>query len=113
MSTLFRRLDANVEPTFAKRRQNNVAITLTTLSTYFQPNFDVVTTSYARWVMFPNTAESNVIVQWRKSVAVDSNDNIYALTRLRTRNKNGSAKSNLVLYVFDDMRATTLSLCPF
>ena len=51
VSTSFRRLDANVEPTFAKRRQNNVDITLLTLSTYFQPNFDVETTSYARWVL--------------------------------------------------------------
>ena len=50
VSTLFPRLDANVEPTFAKRRQNNVDITLSTFSTYFQPNFDVETTSYARWV---------------------------------------------------------------
>ena len=49
-STLFRRLDVNVEPTFDinKRRQNNVDV-LSTLSTYFQPNFDVVTASYARW----------------------------------------------------------------
>ena len=49
VSTLFRHLDAHVEPTFAKRRQNNVDIKLSTLSTYFQPNFDVETTSYARW----------------------------------------------------------------
>ena len=44
--TLYRRgfdvLDANVRPTFAKRRQNNVDITLSALSTYFQANFDVV-----------------------------------------------------------------------
>ena len=53
VSTLFGRLDANVEPTFAKRRQNNVDITLSTLSTYFQPNFDVETTSYARWDCTP------------------------------------------------------------
>ena len=49
---MFRRLDANVEPTFAKRRQNNVYITL---STYFQPDFDVVTTSYARCVVTDQT----------------------------------------------------------
>ena len=49
VSTLFRRLVANVEPTFAKRRQNKVDITLSTLSTYFQPNFNVETTSYTRW----------------------------------------------------------------
>ena len=49
VSTLFRRLDANVEPTLAKRHHKNVDIMLSTLSTYFQPNFDVETTSYARW----------------------------------------------------------------
>ena len=62
----------------------------------------ICSTGERKDLVFPDTAESNVIVQWRKSVAVDSNDNIYALTRLRTRNANGSAKSDLVLYVFDE-----------
>ena len=36
VSTLFRRLVANIEPTFTKRRQNNVDIMLST----FQPIFN-------------------------------------------------------------------------
>ena len=47
VSTLFRRLDTNVKPTFAKLRQNNVDITLSTLScnlfsTKFRRRNDVV-----------------------------------------------------------------------
>ena len=38
--------------------------------------------------------------QRQKSVAVDSNDSLCALTRLTKRDENGSAKSDLVLYVF-------------
>ena len=48
--TLYRRCFDVWMPTLNQRSQNDIRITLmSTLSTYFQPNFDVETTSYARW----------------------------------------------------------------
>ncbi len=39
---------------------------------------------------------------WRKSIAVDSNDNVYAVRWLKTRDENGSVKEDFVLYTFDE-----------
>ena len=51
-------------------------------------------------VMFPDPTETNVIRT--ESIAVDSNDNVYALRWLRTRDENGSVKCDVVLYIFDE-----------
>jgi hypothetical protein len=52
--------------------------------------------------MLPVTIESKVVDQRSMDVAVDSNDNVYAVQRLTTLNKNGSYKTDFVLYAFDE-----------
>jgi hypothetical protein len=66
---------------------------------------DKITVNYStgerKDVMLPDRTESNV-VRWRMDVAVDSNDNVYAVRRLATRDKNSSYKEDFVLYAFDE-----------
>ena len=52
--------------------------------------------------MFPDTTESNEVQLYSKSIAVNSNDNAYALMWRKTRDKDGNVKSDHVLYVFDE-----------
>ena len=59
-------------------------------------------TGESKDVMFPNPTETNVVDAWRKSIAVDSNDNVYAIRRLETRDENDSVKKDIVLYIFDE-----------
>jgi hypothetical protein len=49
----------------------------------------IYSTGESKDVMLPDHTESNVVAQLRMDVAVDSNDNVYAVTRLTTRDKNG------------------------
>ena len=51
--------------------------------------------------MLPVPTESNVVGNYM-DVAVDSNDNVYVVRRLTTREKNGSRKQDFVLYTFDE-----------
>ena len=53
-------------------------------------------------VMFPITTEKNVLECWELSVAVDSDDNVYAIRRHKVRDENGGSKYDFVLYVFDE-----------
>jgi hypothetical protein len=62
----------------------------------------IYSTGESKDVMFPNPTETNVVDAWRKSIAVDSNDNVYAIRRLKTRDENGSVKKDFVLYIFDE-----------
>ena len=59
-------------------------------------------TGESKDVMFPNPTETNVVGARRMSIAVDSNDNVYAIRRLQTRDENGSVKYDFVLYIFDE-----------
>jgi hypothetical protein len=52
--------------------------------------------------MLPVPTESNVVEQWSKDVAVDSNDNVYVVTGLTTCDKDGSRKQDFMLYAFDE-----------
>jgi hypothetical protein len=61
----------------------------------------IYSTGESKGVMLPHPTESNVIAQRGSAVAVDSNDNVYAVRRLTTRDKNGSYKRDFVLYAFD------------
>ncbi len=58
-------------------------------------------TGESKDVMFPNPAETNVDARG-KSIAVDSNDNVYAIRWLKTGDENGSVKRDFVLYIFDE-----------
>jgi hypothetical protein len=62
----------------------------------------IYSTGKSKGVMLPVPKESNVVDQWRTNVAVDSNDNVYAVRWLKTRDKNGSGKVDSVLYAFDE-----------
>ena len=62
----------------------------------------IYSTGESKDVMLPDHTESNVVDQYRIDVAVDSNDNVYAVRLLTTRDKNGSDKQNFVLYAFDE-----------
>ncbi len=59
-------------------------------------------TGESKDVMFPNPTETNVVDAWRRSIAVDSNHNVYAIRRLETRDENDSVKCDFVLYIFDE-----------
>ena len=52
-------------------------------------------------VMFPNTTEQKVFQHGGSSVAVDSDNNVYALRRRKVRDENGD-KYHFVLYAFDE-----------
>ena len=64
---------------------------------------DKITVLYSRSenddVMFP---DNNMCGQWG-SVAVDSDDNVYAIRRRKVRDKNGDIKYEFVLYAFDEI----------
>ena len=53
-------------------------------------------------VIFPNTSESNEVKLYRKSIAVDSNNNVYVVTWRKTHDKDGRDKYGFVLYVSDE-----------
>ena len=53
-------------------------------------------------VMFPDTTECNVVEMRSKSIAVDSNDNAYAVMWRKTRDKDDNVKFDDVLYIFDE-----------
>ncbi|CAB4043310.1 Hypothetical predicted protein [Paramuricea clavata] len=63
-------------------------------------------TGESKVVMLPKPTESNDITRRDKDidvdVAVDSNDNVYAVQQCATYDKNGSRKEHFVLYVFDE-----------
>ncbi len=74
----------------------------------------IYSTGESKDVMFPNPTETNsklrkviwiqgfnVVDARRKSIAVDSNDNVYAIRRLETRDESGNVKYDFVLYIFD------------
>ena len=52
-------------------------------------------------VMFPDTTEKNAFEHRGLSVAVDSDDNVYAVTWRGVRDENGDTQSDVVLYAFD------------
>ncbi len=60
----------------------------------------IYSTGKSKDFMFPT--KRNVVNQWRKSIAIDSNDNVYAIRWLKTCDENGSVKEDFVLYVFDE-----------
>jgi hypothetical protein len=62
----------------------------------------IYSTGERKEVMFPKPTESNVIGECSMDVAVDSNDNVYAVRRHGTHDKNGSRKDHFVLYAFDE-----------
>jgi hypothetical protein len=62
----------------------------------------IYSTGERKGVMLPKPTESNVIGEYRMDVAVDSNDNVYAVRRHVTRDENGSIKYHFALYAFDE-----------
>ena len=62
----------------------------------------IYSTGESKDVMLPEPAESNVVRRYAEDVAVDSNDNIYAVRSLERRDENGGEKYVFVLYVFDE-----------
>ena len=62
----------------------------------------ICSTGESKDVMFPDTTESNEVQLYIKSIAVDSNDNAYAVMWRKTRDKDDNVKSDHVLYVFDE-----------
>jgi hypothetical protein len=70
-------------------------------------NYDKITvvfsTGESKDVMLPNLTElSNNFLRLKVDVAVDSNDNVYTVTRFATADKNGSLKHDFVLHAFDE-----------
>ncbi|CAB4020933.1 Hypothetical predicted protein [Paramuricea clavata] len=62
----------------------------------------IYSTGESKDVMFPDPTENNVIDQCRMDVAVDSNDNVYAVRWLnKRRDKNGSDKKDFELCAYD------------
>ena len=61
----------------------------------------IYSTGESKDVMLPELTGTNVVDRWAKDVAVDSNDNVYAVTWLGRRYENGG-KYDFVLYVFDE-----------
>ena len=59
-------------------------------------------TGESRDVMFDDPAETNVLDAQRCSLAVDRNDNVYAIRWLKKRDENGGEIEDLVLYTFDE-----------
>ncbi|CAB4004706.1 Hypothetical predicted protein [Paramuricea clavata] len=63
----------------------------------------IYSTGESKDFMLPDPLDcSNVVEQSRMHVAVDSNDNVYAVRQLTACDKNGSDKKDFVLYAFDD-----------
>ena len=59
-------------------------------------------TGESKGVVLPEPTETNVVDPWAKDVAVDSNDNVYAVRRFDRRDENGGMKYDFVLHVFDE-----------
>ena len=53
-------------------------------------------------VMFPDTTEKKVLEHEGLSVAVDRDDNVYAVRLREVRDENGDTKYDFVLYAFDE-----------
>ena len=62
----------------------------------------IYSTGESKDVMFPDSTETNVVDAYQRSIPVDSNDNVYAIRRLKTRDENDSVKYDFVLYIFDE-----------
>ena len=62
----------------------------------------IYSTGESKDVMLPEPAESDVVCRLAMDVAVDSNDNVYALRRFDRHDENGGTKYDYVLYVFDE-----------
>ena len=62
----------------------------------------IYSTGESKDVVFPDPTETNVVDAWGRSIAVDSDDNVFAITRLKTRDENGSVKQDFVLYIYDE-----------
>ena len=61
----------------------------------------IYSTGERKDVMFSYPLKKNLIEQWRMSVAVDSNDNVYVVRWLKIRNIS-TIKEEFVLYSFDE-----------
>ena len=65
-------------------------------------------------VMFPDTTEKNVLEHRGLSVAVDSDDNVYAVRKRKVLDENGDNKYDFVLYAFDEIyNIKTVSVLDF
>ena len=68
--------------------------------------YDKITVIYStgenKDVMFPDTTEKKVLRHLGLSVAVDRDDNVYAVRRREVRDENGDTKYDFVLYAFDE-----------
>ena len=62
----------------------------------------IYSTGEIKDVMFPDSTEKNVLEHHGSSVAVDSNDNAYAIRRRRVGYENGTYKYAFVLYTLDE-----------
>ena len=62
----------------------------------------IYSTGESKNVVLPKPTEISVVHGWTIDVAVDSNDNVYAVRLLDRRDENGRNKYDLVLYVFDE-----------
>ena len=69
-------------------------------------NDDKITVIYGtgenKDVMFPDTTEKKVLGHEGLSVAVDRDDNVYAVRRREVRDENGDTKYDFVLFAFDE-----------
>ena len=64
-------------------------------------------------VMFPDTTEKNVL-GIGLSVAVDSNDSVYAIRLRKVRYENGGTKYDFMMYIFDEnFNIKTVGVCVF
>ena len=68
--------------------------------------YDKITVIYStgenKDVMFPDTTEKKVLEHEGLSVAVDRDDNVYAVRLREVRDENGDTKYDFVLYAFDE-----------
>ena len=62
----------------------------------------IYSTGESKGVMLPEPTETNVVDRRVRNVAVDSNDNVYAVRSLNRLDENGGMKYVFVLYVFDE-----------
>ena len=62
----------------------------------------IYNTGESKDVVLPEPTETIAVYRLAMDVAVDSNDNVYALRRFDRDNENGGMKYNYVLYVFDE-----------
>ena len=62
----------------------------------------IYSTGESKDVMLPQPTETVAVNQWEMDVAVDSNDNVYAVGRFDRRDENGEEYYDRLLYVFDE-----------